>query len=471
MGVGENVGQNVGERIGSSGKPLLSTSNNFPPYVAAPAITSYVSGDTFNNTYYCDPAGNDTTGDGSSGTPWFSLAGASSGGSGTAIAAGDLLYFNGGTYSLTLLHTDRKTSPYRLNIDGTASDYIVITATPGETPIIECVGDYRSMQVEASYVVVDGLEFNHNVLLIGSRWNGRAVDNVTVQNNKFTGWAHDGTDDQPTGGGHVTIVESAAHIIVRNNAWDGTTTAGSATTEAHALKNYNGSEGISDNVSILYNTFYNNGHNYGTINHKGGLTNWEIAYNRFEACANFVTWGPNYLIALVSDTYDIHHNVFDGMDGTRTGGQINRGAILCKGNTSAFYDMSNLEFYSNIIINSGLLVALHVLENNTMELGGRFGEVYNNAVYIDSDVIYEDGNTFYDNLPSYLDYNAYPSITVRDTATNRNSETNWQGNAHVQAAHGITRTGTSQDYFYTIENDNGFVGAGRYGDNIGGFTF
>jgi len=45
------------------------------------------------STYYLDPNGNDTTGNGSIGNPWFTITKAV-----TAMAAGDTTYLRGGRY-------------------------------------------------------------------------------------------------------------------------------------------------------------------------------------------------------------------------------------------------------------------------------------------------------------------------------------------------------------------------------------
>lgn len=76
--------------------------------------------------YYISPSGNDTTGDGSIGNPWFGMSKAW-----TVVAAGDTVYMRGGTYA----YTDQDQC-YLVGKDGTSGNYITIRNYPGEAPII-----------------------------------------------------------------------------------------------------------------------------------------------------------------------------------------------------------------------------------------------------------------------------------------------------------------------------------------------
>jgi hypothetical protein len=68
--------------------------------------------------YYIDPAGDDGTGDGSTGSPWFSVAYAMN-----QCSAGDTVYAKSGTY-------DYDTTQI-VNVSGSAGSYIVLTSEKG----------------------------------------------------------------------------------------------------------------------------------------------------------------------------------------------------------------------------------------------------------------------------------------------------------------------------------------------------
>jgi hypothetical protein len=79
--------------------------------------------------YYLSPAGNDATGNGSEGSPWFTLNKAW-----TIVSAGDVVYMRGGTYNYGSIFTTLSGK------SGTSGNYINIWAYPGEYPIIDYTG-------------------------------------------------------------------------------------------------------------------------------------------------------------------------------------------------------------------------------------------------------------------------------------------------------------------------------------------
>jgi hypothetical protein len=76
------------------------------------------------NVYYLSPTGNDATGNGSIGSPWFTLKKAW-----TVISAGDIIYMRGGIYQYD-------TQQYLTGKNGTNSNFISILAFPDEIPVI-----------------------------------------------------------------------------------------------------------------------------------------------------------------------------------------------------------------------------------------------------------------------------------------------------------------------------------------------
>lgn len=75
-------------------------------------------------TYYVSPTGNDTSGNGSISSPWFTLNKAW-----TVVAAGDIVYMRGGTYSYS-------SSQVLSDKGGSASSRITVTAYGTEKPVV-----------------------------------------------------------------------------------------------------------------------------------------------------------------------------------------------------------------------------------------------------------------------------------------------------------------------------------------------
>ena len=432
-----------------AGLSFGATSDNFPLITSAPSITSYFADGSANHTYYIATTGSDSTGTGSIGSPWATINGARTGGAGTAVAAGDLVYFRGGTYTNTSGDRDWKYSTQYINIDGTSSDYIVFAAYTGETPIFASTADGASMSIEGDYIVLNGVTFSTGSLTL----IGGAHD--VVQNCNFDGAPVYNSDQ--INYLHLTISDNAHYSMIRNNYFE--------STNAHAIKSYSSSN-MPTNLTIEYNVFNGGTVSYGLVSFKSAISNFVIRYNRFQSVSSSaIEIGASY--SGDHDGFDIYGNVFDGCTGS----------ILTKLGTSTTGEVQNLNFYNNVIYNAGsgnrVVLELDCDDGCLSGATHSLGEFYSNVFYSVVDVIDPETTTEFVNYPDYFNYNAYPSTTIRDTAENENSvaSSSWQGSALIQASSGITRTGSSGNYFYTIEDTNGFVGAGRSGGNIGGFTF
>jgi len=83
-------------------------------------ITSLLSG----QKYYISPTGSDATGDGSIGTPWFSLTKGA-----LSRSAGDTVFIRGGTYAFNTQQT--------INVSGTQGNEIVFINYEDEVPIFD----------------------------------------------------------------------------------------------------------------------------------------------------------------------------------------------------------------------------------------------------------------------------------------------------------------------------------------------
>jgi hypothetical protein len=430
---------------------FAGTSDNYPPYEVAPAISTYFADGDPNNTYYIATSGNDSTNDGSINSPWQTINGARTGGAGSAAAAGDLVYFRGGTYTATQNNTDWKVGYYYYDGDGTTDERVVFSAYPEETPVFNATGDsIYSISIRGDYVVLDSLSFGSGSLgVLGGA-------NVVIQNCSFDGDPYDPPGDQ-INDGHLYIHDGAHYTTIRNNYF--------STSNGHAIKSYSSSS-MPTNLTIEYNRFYGGAVSYGLVAFKSAVADFTIRYNRFEAVtADCISIGSSYSGA--HDGLLIYKNAFDNCNNS----------IFTKLQTSTTGELINLEIHDNLVMNASSgdrdFWEDDTGDGETQTETVAIGEVWNNALYDEVDMIDPESSSDFTNYPSFWNYNAYPSTAIRDTAENQNSlaSSYWQGSAVVQAAHGVTRTGDAGDRFYTIESENGFVGVGRYGDNIGGFTF
>ncbi len=427
-------------------KSSSAASDSFPAYQNAPALTSYVSGGIFEHTYYIAPNGNDITGNGSINNPWKSFKGATSGGAGIPVDAGDLIYFRGGTYTANA-KTGWMEADSELHRNGAPSNYIVVTAYPGETPTMTASHDRFSHSVRGNYIVIDGLTF-------GTQGNFLfySCNTVVFQNNIFSvGSGVDGYGDQIRGT-QLGITEVNGLSVINNYFQETSTSEGGS----HAIKEYSASGSVSTNINIKYNRFYNNQIDYGCIAQKGSNSCWDISYNRFELVHEAIRLGQHYSQA-ESNHINVHHNVFDDVDIV----------VLQENEDLSNFGVVTFNLYSNTVLNGASTI---VLDLECAVTTSPWGETYDNAFYGIGDLIYSE-NTNYINYPSYWGHNAQTSVAIQATAENRNSVSGWWEHDVIQVAHGITRTGSAGNRFYTIEDVSGFRNAGRYGGNIGGFIF
>jgi hypothetical protein len=103
----------------------------------------FVSCPAYCSTYYIDPNGNDTTGDGSIGSPWQTIPKAV-----TAASAGDTIYLRGGTHNYSATIT--------LSTSGSAGNLITLQNYQDEIPILDFthqpVGDaYKGIALNGNY--------------------------------------------------------------------------------------------------------------------------------------------------------------------------------------------------------------------------------------------------------------------------------------------------------------------------------
>lgn len=174
-----------------------------------------LSGPSWAATYYVATTGNDTTGNGSIGTPWRTCTKAMAN-----IAAGDTVYFRGGTYQEYCTET----------ANGTSGSRITLATYPGETAIFDGSGISAGtnsflLRINGDYVTLRGLEVKNaawmsvilwststdciveNMVIHDSYRNGIAIyrsPNAIVRNNLVYN-----TYDFNQGGGNADCIDTA----------------------------------------------------------------------------------------------------------------------------------------------------------------------------------------------------------------------------------------------------------------------
>jgi len=129
--------------------------------------------------YYLAPTGNDATGAGTIGSPWFTINKAW-----TVVAAGDTVYLRGGTYAF--LSQQR---PF--NVSGTAGNMINVWAYPTEQPILTKHASYSNnyyityalVELHGDYTYWQGIEIANFPQMNTSIWSGMAM--YQSDNNKL----------------------------------------------------------------------------------------------------------------------------------------------------------------------------------------------------------------------------------------------------------------------------------------------
>ncbi|SHJ13190.1 Por secretion system C-terminal sorting domain-containing protein [Tangfeifania diversioriginum] len=99
-------------------------------------------------TYYLSPTGNDTSGDGSIGSPWFTLNKAW-----TVIKAGDTIYLRGGTYE----YNSRQTLSGK---NGSSGNNIHVFAYPNETPALTKSSSFTTPSWPVTLIYLQG-DYTH----------------------------------------------------------------------------------------------------------------------------------------------------------------------------------------------------------------------------------------------------------------------------------------------------------------------
>lgn len=431
--------------LGLFANTALGVSNPFPATVAPP--TPGVLLPTPVATKYCSPSGSNTTGNGSIGSPWLDLRGAQTGGAGTPVAAGNLLYLRGGTYPDA--GGDWANSNNKLSINGTSENPIVITNYPGEIAVFQDNGDKTGwlLTLGGNYQKLIGTMVGGSYgiqVAGGASWMGSYQHIVGVD---FSLGTENGADYNP----------AMLSLPVDGMGITGTVISHNRFRDAITLPIYDRNVAIRlfQNIStvIEYNIFVNNSASMylnGAVFFKDDTIDAVIRHNKFIN----TTGGIGYGGQVGSFNFEAYGNLFYNV-------------------TSAFSFISylnntgkNIVGHNNVVINSTSF--LYYLNADTSAFT-EHGDFYDNVI---GTTTFEKGwhadSSNSNNIPDLFNYNLYY------LAANRNTPTGWTLRAGYYANDVISANAVTYDAVTmtaTVGDAYAGIGAGRYGGTIGGFAF
>lgn len=453
-------------------KVLANISQAFPHIEVVPDITSYVSGGSFNNTYYVDfENGSDGNSGTSIGSPWKTLN--------HSVSAGDLIYVLDGVHTWTS-ETGQFIGDSVVDSTGTSSDYIVISAYPGATPDLRVDlthsgshnghpgGAIIPIQISGSYIVFNGLTFTGSTMLLGNKTSGGACDHVVIQDCTCLGNPSNTTDEQAVGA-YFLVMDFCNHITFINNTFDFSDTTNSSSELGHAVKAYVGDLTAGHDIDYLdfkYNKVYGCGARYGSVGKKGWGDYWNIQHNLFEGCLNAIGMNLNYSTTC---TYmDISYNLCYEPAGNIQWTTFGMGAFFSYAELQ-YVNMSNVDIHDNIIWNSTSDIRF-IEHGPAVTSAGGLGSAWNNVINDVRDAYLYDGTG---NEFDFNDYNAYVSTATEDTWDNLNSVSGWQANDVVNTNLGVSVSGSTGNHSLVATANSPLRNAGRggvYNSHIA-FTF
>lgn len=475
---------------------LYAASDSFPPTSTPPAVLDFFSGAP-ENIYYCAPNGDNSTGDGSIGNPWYDLRGAQG-----SIQPGDVVYFRGGDYTRIPKKYNSNYSLNSLTIDGTAADPIVISNYPGEqvnysAPLWQADGTYNE-EDRVTYAAdknrlytciqdgtthppddptygVDGtsphwertrwcmsLWGKHQKLLgtrIGDAYGIVIYGGVSVDEdyNQVSGVEFIKGAAYPDGNPamlSITMDDDIVNAVFSHNYFHDSLHPVDSGPGARmvAIKQFE-----STNLLIEYNLFENNQDLYGNgvIQLKGSPENITIRYNKFinnSGGISYVAQGDHHSGLLV------YGNLF-----------YNNGPCFRYSNEWG----PGFRFYNNVALHiPGGEAFFYYLHGDPLGDGTDYGEYYNNVICGDG---FEKGwhtnSGDLSHMPNLFDYNLWCD------SSSQNGESEWGGSFASLAYHHHSLVASNAITYdpgtktVTVSDDYAGRGRGRYGDTIGGFTF
>ncbi len=373
-----------------------------------------------------------------------------------SAAAGDLVYFRGGTYDVGVIGPNRDYANMSPAHSGTAGNPITFKAYPGETPTITGTVNNTSTNTSeagyfgcthADYVTWDGfaatmqLYTYYTETQIFSAWTSSYC---TIRNSNFTG-LNVGTWGYNTS---LVRVEHSNYALIENNYFhDLTGTSTAVNTTAIWL------------FDSLYTTVRNNtiANSVGGVYAKTTASNASIYYNFIYNASNACFQGVN----LNCETAD-----------ACTGHMVYQNVIV--GCDSGFYfrtdyAASGIKAYNNVLYGPNASDAIDI------DLPNSGVEVFNNVVVAKSSlerfdpaaIAYANNNIFYSTGSSEWNNGwttTYTSVSAWTTATG------FDANSFVENPR-FTKPGSSKpgDYKINANHKNSGRGGGTYSSVIGAY--
>ena len=433
---------------------VWAVSDAFPPSVDPPTVAQFLSSPS--NTYYCAPTGNNSTGDGSIGNPWIDLVGATG-----TIVAGDLIYFRGGAYPDYEYRSGQSPSDSvvgqnhlgtsAVRVHGTAQYPIVITNYPNEIVTYDSIDQTWCLSL-----------YGDHQKLIGTKVGGE----YGIQITGGVSWMAD----------YMQV--SGVEFI------SGTSNGGDLNPSMLTLNVNVASPGFTD-ATISHNYFHNSQH-ASAANRMAGIRfrltqNTIVEYNLFKDNLELSDCAAVYFKDTPLNAHIRYNTFVNNKDGveyvTQWGATVPADGLYVYGNL--FYDVGsnftmrqetgeNFRFYNNVVLNIKAGGEFYYY-NNTDEF---YANINDTSSYYDNII----GGTGFDeffngnsenNLPTYFDYNLWYLAGDRNQLDHW-SDQGWHTNA-VTANNVVTYDAGT--HTVTVADDYAGLGAGRYGGNIGGFTF
>ena len=421
----------------------LAASDPYPYMPGFPTVNDILPSPA--HVYHCSVAGSNTSGNGSADNPWYDLIGANSGGSGTPVVPGGLVYFHGGTYQ-GYPYTNFSYSQNRLLIDGTAGAPIVITNFPGEIArwdytyhwALTLGGDHQVLlgtKANDTY----GIKINGGISITG---NYDRVSGV-----EFTSGSSNGGDSNPAMLS-VPLNDGCAGLVISHNLFHDSKNQLPDNRMA-CIRFFN-----NENSVIEYNFFKDNLElsDCSAVYFKDRTKNATVRNNVFENTIKGVQYFTQNAVGGNHDGLNVSGNLFYNVSFP----------ILFRNEYGP-----GITIHENIALNIPVDGAFfYYLNADPVYAGADHGQVYDNVIGGKAfQMGYHANSSIDDNLPDIFDYNLWFS------ASDRNSP--WGDQGYYQ--HDII---TVNNFIYdssamaaTVSDDYQGINAGRYNDTIGGLTW
>jgi hypothetical protein len=277
-----------------------------------------LAGSSLAATYYVATTGDDSTGNGSIGTPWRTPAYGAG-----RLSTGDTLYIKTGTYNITTNSVSMASAITPAAENCTIAAYpgesVTIRGNGGSAPTNGVIGSFDGSNVRNG-TIIDGLTIQGIVVMIGTdvtvknsdisvggdSWSGigqgEAVwvtdcTDCKVQNNKI----HDNTSRSGNTNSALIMAYVGSNLLIENNEFYNS--AGPALTLKDSLVN----------ITAKYNYFHDNAYGGIWTANQGNPHDFDIYQNIFNH--NCTALDPEYgAITFVTKTYNvrIYNNTFYG---------------------------------------------------------------------------------------------------------------------------------------------------------------